>query len=386
MPNENAEIEQLGEAIAATERELFKGAFDDEDVVHDETGDQSLEQVTDEFTDDEAGEADESGEKSATSDEGKADDEPADDGKAVPERDPETGKFVAKDKDAEKDKDAAAQAGKSEPDKVDQSKAKDGDGKDAGRVPSGRLREQTERADRLATENTALKTQIDAIGGNAQKAIDALNARLEGVLATLKPLQPAPAKAEPEPKIDLFENPEGFVASLNDKWQNEVNNLSTSFNQQLAQIRIESSLQSAAARHSEAFPKAYDAMQKLDPRNPDDLRLGQSIMASPNPGEAMVQWWKRNETLRAVGDDPAAYAERIRTEAREALAKDPEFRKQLLADLRADAGQGDDGKARTVTRLPRSLNGASGGRSAHQDDAAVLEDTDQAHFARAWTT
>src|SRR5581483_3221866 len=82
--------------------------------------------------------------------------------------------------------------------------------------------------------------------------------------------------------------------------------------------------------------------------------------ASPNPGEALVSWHKRSATLAEVGDDPAAYRERVAKETREALLKDPEFRKQLLADMRGEAGVGDDGRPRTQVRLPKSLNGAQG--------------------------
>ena len=41
----------------------------------------------------------------------------------------------------------------------------------------------------------------------------------------------------------------------------------------------------------------------------------------------MVGWHKRNKTLAEVGDNPTEYRERIAKETREALIKDPEFRK-----------------------------------------------------------
>ena len=98
---------------------------------------------------------------------------------------------------------------------------------------------------------------------------------------------------------------------------------------------------------------------------------------SPNPGEALVSWHKRNEALREVGDDPSAYKAKIAEETRQALANDPEFRKQLLEGLRAEAETGDGGKPRTVTRLPASLNRAAGGNHLRSD----LADGDNSNTA-----
>ncbi len=369
---DNDDDKILNEAIAATQKERFAQVWGDDDPVLDETGDRSLEQLDDDLdSDDESEEADE---KSAKSEEDKVD-EKSDD-KEKSDRD-EKGRFVAKDKDEGKDEDADAKAEKSDA-KSEKSEARDQE----GRVPSARLREQTERATRAETERDALKTQIDTISGNAQKAIDALNARLDAVLAGVA--KPVEKKTEPEPEIDLFENPKAFVESLNKTWETRLTTALQQRDQSFEQFRVQSSLEAAAARHKDVFAKAYEAVQKLDPKNPADLQLGRQIMQSPNPGESMVAWWKRNETLRVVGDDPAAYEDKLRKETRDALMKDPEFRKQLLADLRAEAEGANDGKPRTITKLPRSLNGASGGGSAN-DDTSALDQSDAGRFERLWS-
>ena len=131
--------------------------------------------------------------------------------------------------------------------------------------------------------------------------------------------------------------------------------------QQMENLRIETSMQVAHGIHGDAFAKAFEAIKQLDPRNPDNMVTVQRLLRSPNPGEAFVQWHKRNETLREVGDDPAKSREKVAADTRAALLADPEFRKQIIADLQAEANGGTTGKPNTITRLPRSLNGAPGG-------------------------
>jgi hypothetical protein len=126
----------------------------------------------------------------------------------------------------------------------------------------------------------------------------------------------------------------------------------------------------AHASHKDTFEKAFAAINKLNPQNPDDRVTVQRIYSSPNPGEALVSWHKRAQTLAEVGDDPAAYRERVAKETREALMKDPEFRKQLIADLRGEAANpGPDGSPRTTTRLPGSFNRAPGSNLGTEDDS-----------------
>ena len=88
---------------------------------------------------------------------------------------------------------------------------------------------------------------------------------------------------------------------------------------------------------------------------------------------------QRAEVLRQVGDDPVKFRERAAAQERERLMKDPEFRRQLLEELRADAEAGDNGRARTAVNLPRSLSRVSGG-SSHMADRVSMDDSDSAVF------
>jgi len=347
------EIDPIGAAITATEKEIAGAAWDIEEMTLDESGDRTVEQMgeglegqhepddDDDLTDDEESE-----------DEAESEDGDGEGGEAEPEvKEPE-----------EEDKPAVEAKGERE-----------------GRVPSGRLREANERAKALEAERETLRQQLEAERAESKRNFDALNARMEALAASLR----APAKAaEPaaEAKVpDFFEDPAGFIGAQTKPLLDTVSQLQ----QQLASQRVETSMAIAHSRHGDAFAKAFEAVNKLNPQNPDDRAIVQRIYANPNPGEALVTWHKRNEALREVGDDPGKYKERIAAETREALMKDPEFRKALLADLRAEASTGADGKPRTEVRLPKSLNGAAGG---NRRDATVVQydDNDQAIAEAAW--
>jgi hypothetical protein len=95
-----------------------------------------------------------------------------------------------------------------------------------------------------------------------------------------------------------------------------------------------------------------------------------------------MRWHKTQATMREVGNDPEAYIER---KLQERLS-DPEYRRQLIDDLRNDAQRGDGGRPRTSTRLPRSLNGASAGAGGRKGggsrsaDPGLYDDSDASAF------
>ena len=276
---------------------------------------------------------------------------------------------------------------KEEPDKGKTESAKveaKPDEKTEGRVPPGRLREQTERTKAAEAERDTLKTQLETERANARKEIETLNSKFDGVLTMLQ-RQEQPAKANGEQKTeaeavpDMFEDPKGYAEYQDKKLTERLAPVVQSIQTQ----RVETSMMLAHAMHKDVFEKAITALQSLNPQNPDDRIAVQRIYASPNPGEALVSWHKRQETLREVGEDPAAYKTRIAEETRKALLADPEFRKQVIADLRAEAGNGPNGKPRTITDLPPSLANANGGARAGQA-AEAFDGSDQAIAESAW--
>lgn len=340
------EVDVIEKAIIETEREIAGSAFDQDETELDGTGDRNLEEMGDGLE----------GQHEA------GDDEETD------------GEETEVEAESEGEVEAAEVAGKvaGQPDPKLAAEQPD-----TGRVPAGRLREANERARAAEAERDTIKTQLTTFSD-----------KLEGAMRRIDDLSRAPRAAEPKavteapaPKAapDIFEDPKGFVDHLTGMFQTELSKRDAKFEA----TRVETSMAIAHGFHKDTFEKAFDAINKLDPRNPDDRATVQRIYNSSNPGDALVNWHKRSQTLAEVGDDPAAYRERIARETREALIKDPEFRKQLVADLRGEAAAGDDGNPRTTTRLPRSLARTSGSNLGAERGAAS-DDSEQALADSAW--
>lgn len=92
-----------------------------------------------------------------------------------------------------------------------------------------------------------------------------------------------------------------------------------------------------------------------------------------------MRWNGEQQILRQAGGDPSAYKQSVAKE----LMSDPDFRRQMLAEMRGEAERGDGGRPRTSTRLPRSLNGASGGGSGQRGDPDLNDPSDASAFAFA---
>jgi hypothetical protein len=355
------EVDAISNAIIETEREIAGSAWDQEDTELDETGDRSNEEM---------GEGLEG--------QHEADDEvelEADDADGETETEAET---------AEAEAAAAAAAAANGKDKTAEKPA--AEVAPEGRVPSAKYREVAERARAAETERDALKAQIEKSGGENKSLTERLDLVMREI-ADIKRIPRSEARpAEPPKPVeapDIFENPTGFVEHITGQFQSELNKRDAA----LANQRVETSMAIAHASHKDTFEKAFAAINQLNPQNPDDRVTVQRIYSSPNPGEALVSWHKRSLTLAEVGDDPAAYRERVAKETREALMKDPEFRKQLIADLRGEAANpGPDGNPRTTVRLPGSLNRAPGSNlgAERNDSRAVGDDSEQAVANAAW--
>jgi hypothetical protein len=89
---------------------------------------------------------------------------------------------------------------------------------------------------------------------------------------------------------------------------------------------LEANLTAAAGRHGQVFDEAYEAVLQAGPA------VVQECLAKPDPGEAIVNWHKRHQTLSGLPDtfyaDPDAwvrqrYAELAAQAAQPALGKPP---------------------------------------------------------------
>jgi hypothetical protein len=349
----------LGQAVANTENEIFNSAMDRTDPDEADEGDRSVEEMGEGL-------------------EGQHEAEVAEDGDEAEGEEAET--------DGEEEAEAEKPAAETKPE------AKDRD--DKGQfVPRARLteeatkRREVEERERTATDR-ASKLESD---------LAAVNKRLDDLLARPAP-QPQPVAAKVEPaapvaKPDMFTEPEKYEAWVLDQARQ---NAAQEMGKVVTERFVSASMADAHETHGDEFVKAYENLTGINPvtqqvvrqvDRSDPVRMGeiQRVINAPNPGRALMNWQRQQATLARVGTDPAKFEESIRNETREALMKDPEFRKQLLESMKSEAASADNGRPRTVTRLPKSLNDVSGGQSAHIRNPADFDDSEEGVFDDVWS-
>lgn len=202
-----------------------------------------------------------------------------------------------------------------------------------GQIPSWRHREEAEarraaerERDDIRRESADLRRQLDEFRRSQQK----------------------PAEI-PDP----LENPDGYRQHFEQTFDQKLRNQEANFSFRLAH-----------REHKETFEKAYSDMVNRAERG--DPSIVRSVMGSSDPGEALVRWYRREQTLTEVGDDPSAYKARVLEEA----MKDPAFQSRVI-----EAVKGANGANRPaqVTQLPPSLARASG---SAVNDASDYDDSD----------
>jgi hypothetical protein len=224
-------------------------------------------------------------------------------------------------------------------------------------VPSWRLREIAEERRQIQAERDALRAE---------------NARMTAAMAQFQRAQQQ-AQQPPQPTDPVMDAP-GFRKEIIDETRAE-------FNEQLRSIRLENNLELAHMRHGERFEKAYEALLIEGQRG--NNQLVRQLVAQPNPGQAIVNWFTHNEVLREVGSDIPAFKQKTRDE----LLNDPEFLAEAVERQRqmAFGGGGNAGAGqapRTVTRLPPSLSKATGSSSGESPEGQ-LDGSDDGIFAYA---
>lgn len=354
-------IDLLSQAISDTEKEIFAGAFGKEEIVEDPTGDRTLEQMGDGLEGQHELDEDADGEE---------------------ELDAE-GEFEEDDAEGEQ----ADGKGKSQETQPDPKTARTGQ-QPEGRVPPGRFREVSERARAAETERDLLKAQSAEREAKYQSELAATNAKIDGLMQLLarqnqqqQPTAKAEVKADEPP--DIFEDPKGYADYL----ARQQTAALSQRDRQIADLNANFSFQLAHVKHGDNFTKAWSAVTSLSKQDPEAQSTVSRIMSSANPGEALMQWYQRNEVMRQIGDKGLdGYKTQIAEETRKALMDDPEFRQQLLEELRAEATTGNNGRARNQFRLPKSLNGAAGqsGRGDGSPFSDPGDGSDQAVFESAW--
>jgi hypothetical protein len=350
----------LGQAVANTELEIFRSAMDQADPDEAEEGDRSREEMGEGLEGQHEAEVAEEGDEAEVDEN---DDDADTDGEDKPDR------------EGDKPEPKADAKPEAKPDRDDKGQF----------VPRSRLKEET--AKRVALEETA---KADRERYAADMA--ALNRRIDEMAArSAQQPQPAPAKVEPAapaPKPDMFTDPDKYEQWVLDQArQNAAAEMGKVVNERF----VSASMADAHETHGDEFVKAYENLTGINPvtqqvvrqiDRTDPVRQGEinRIVSAPNPGRALMKWQAQQATLARVGTDPAKFEESIRNETREALMKDPEFRKQILAELRTEAATADNGRPRNVTRFPKSLSDAAGGQSAQSRDPGEYDSSEESAF------
>lgn len=150
-------------------------------------------------------------------------------------------------------------------------------------------------------------------------------------------------KAQPAEEVDPWSDLPGAIGKVEKTVQ-----------EQLAEMRLQTSIDFARFKHGELFDTALREAQAAAERDPT---LNQRIFASPNVGEAIVLWHKEQTALKEIGGDVTAYKQRVIDEA----LKDPEVIKRVIEGARASAQQPTNGQPRSPNvNLPPSLNRTTG--------------------------
>lgn len=210
----------------------------------------------------------------------------------------------------------------------------DGEG---GRVPAWRLRELREERDRERQEREAERRQWEA-------------ERRE--LEQLRQMRDA-NQQQPEDIPDVLIDPEGYAAYVG----GQATSIAEAVRREMVKTRVDSTFEDAKDQNPERFNKAYEAI--LEAKRMGDPIVDR-ITNAPNPGRALMRWYGQQEAIRETGGDLTAYEQKVREKA----MKDPEFRKQILADIEAEARGGGNSMVVNGSNAPTlpSLNRMTGGR------------------------
>lgn len=206
---------------------------------------------------------------------------------------------------------------------------------DEALVPSWRLREVREDAERRLKD---MESQLARFQRQQEEAIAQ---------------QPAP-----EPP-DVFADPQGWQSFLAQQQSAALTNQRYEFSEMLARQHY------GDERVNEA---EQWAMANVGPA--EKARIGNS----KHPYAELIRVQEEKKTLAEIGSDPKAYREKILAEA----MKDPAFQAKVVETLKSASAPGT--KPATTIVLPPSINKATAAASPH-DEAGGMSDSELFAFA-----
>ena len=167
--------------------------------------------------------------------------------------------------------------------------------------------------------------------------------------------KPAP---QPQPKPDLYENPDAFV-------EHGVRQHVDPVREQFGQLKELYSKKDAIRTYGqEKVNAAYDAIaQGIAQRDPEVWATYQRAMNSMDPYEAIVTWHQQKTVFSQIGSDPEAWFEKRLAER----LKDPTFQAKQLQQIQGQPST----QRQNVIQLPPSLNKAPGSNISDDDQDAT---------------
>ena len=240
-------------------------------------------------------------------------------------RDPETGRYVKKEETAQAaETTESAETPETPVEAPEPAKEvpKERKPEDEEVLPSWRAREINEERRKVQEENEQMRVQL---------------ARFQAMQAQ------ADRAAQPQQKPDPLVDPNAYWQAIMQQTAHDR-----------AMDRLNMNFDMYEEIHGEKFTKAYDAVLSEAQRGNTAVR--DYLISQRNPGRAIMQWYRQNETLHTVGNDPEAY----RAKVKEELLNDPEFVAQMQERMRASAMGGGQQKPNTVVKLPPTLARATG--------------------------
>jgi hypothetical protein len=166
------------------------------------------------------------------------------------------------------------------------------------------------------------------------------------------------AQQQPAEPIDIFANPEAYTARVEHTMEQRLKAMEGNFSLRLAHYK-----------HGELFGEAWQEMTSRTQAGDDSMR--QQVLASNDPGEALVTLYQREKVVKEVGPDPIAYKSKILEEA----LKDPQFLAKAMQTARQTAGASP---TNNKIDLPPSLNKVASAHSGEDGD-----DSDSSVFSYA---
>lgn len=205
------------------------------------------------------------------------------------------------------------------------------------RVPSWRLAEEAQRR------------------REAENALNELRNEFRNVQMQMMQLRQPQQPQEVQEQVDIFADPEGFV-----------NRLQSTFDQRLRGLQLENSLRFAHYTHKEKFDEAYNAFTDYVTKSRDQATY-QRVMASADPGEALVQWWKDQSLQKELGgSDLKTFLEKQREE----WLKDPAVQAKVIEAFKATQQAGTPSNVISTPSLSRVASAAP----AHDDGGSSPQD------------